>query len=116
MALVAGSVTVDDEGVATGSGLALELYQAKVDTDEAYRVSMGAPALPLAVLVLQLRYYALAATHDAARMLAYLIAHTDVSVTIHSGDAALQRLPTPATAGADTIGPSAPHSLAGGIS
>lgn len=49
MALVAGSVTVDDDGNETGSGLALDLYQAELDAFLVLVTELGVPSHPLTV-------------------------------------------------------------------
>lgn len=77
-AIVPGTVTVSDLGVATFSpsdptaSLAGAKYTAAVETNDAFTVANGGVVPPDAERVPTLRYYALLATNEAAREAAYL--------------------------------------------
>lgn len=77
-AIVPGSVTVSDAGVATftppgaGNSLAGAKYTAAIETNDAFTADNGGTVPPDAERVPTLRYYALLATNEAIRESAYL--------------------------------------------
>lgn len=101
MALNAGEVEVDEDGEATGSGLALAIFNgalSAVATDQRKQVAAGMAPFCNGV---------------AAAIVDHIRDNAEVTVTITTADAGLQRLPTPATAGAATIGPASDKTFTG---
>jgi len=111
MALSAGSVTVDSEGVRTGSGLALARYDARKARFDA---AMAGVSLPLAQIVPMLQQIAASVTAEAAADIDYLTANAVVSIIVDQGG--IQTTPTPNNAGVATDAPASPVKLEGGLS
>lgn len=80
MPLVAGGVTVADDGSESGSGLALELYLADLEAFEDQLAATGAPIDEAGMLIFK-RANAIRANRRAARIVPYLTANADVRVT-----------------------------------
>ena len=72
MSIPAGDVEVDDEGAVTGSGLAFDLYTARIAALDAYVSSHGQTPLPASQRVSELRWYASEATVYAEIFAPYL--------------------------------------------
>jgi len=105
-----GSVSVDDAGSATGTGLAFALYTAMVtQVIDPFASQFDASTIVTAKKSLATSF----ANPVSAGMLPYFTDNGDVR--IKSTDDKLQRLPTPPIAGADTDGPSADRVLVGAL-
>jgi|GEM_PF-4059471 hypothetical protein len=112
MALSAGSITVNPTtGAHTGSGMAFEILDAwwtakSGDYAEATVATIVAVKEGIATLLQAI----------AAGIVAEITTNGEVTVTVGTNDAGLQRLPSPPDAGAATIAPATPVALAGTIS
>jgi len=112
MALSAGSIAVNPTtGAHTGSGMAFEILDAwwtakSGDYADASIATIVAVKEGIATLLLAI----------AAGVVAEITTNAQVSVTVGTNDAGLQRLPPPPDAGAATVAPAAPVALAGTIS
>jgi hypothetical protein len=80
MALLAGSISVDAEGVATGNGMALAIFNGAMSgASEAQKKQVAAAMAPFCNGV-------------AAAIVEHIVANAEVQVTITTADAALQRV------------------------
>jgi hypothetical protein len=103
MALVKGTITVDEDGVATGTGLALRIYNGimgGVGADE--KAAVGASMKDFCEGLAE-------AIVDEIR------ANAEVTVTITTSDAGLQRLPASLVENEPTKAPAASKTLTGTI-
>jgi hypothetical protein len=127
MALVAGSVAVDDAGVRTGTGLALARYDALLplrvtaDMITALADRVGPPAYTggAAIILAIKRGLADECTASAGADIGYLVANTVVTVTTDttigtsSAYDALQKTPNPNTVDTATKAPAVAVPLPG---
>lgn len=113
MALSAGTVTIDDAGEASGSGMARALYDSRIAAPLTVAFLAEVPAERQAAFKTGL---AEDCNAIATGIVGYLTANAEVEVTIGTGDSGLQRMSNPVVADADTQGPSVAKTLAGTIS
>jgi hypothetical protein len=103
MALNAGSISVDGFGNATGTGLAIDMFNdalASLTSDT--RKQIAAQIAPF--------FNGL-----ATAIVSHIVANAAVTVTIHTTDSGLQRLTATFVPNADTQGPSADKTLSGTV-
>lgn len=128
MSLSAGSITINSEtGAHTGSGMSFEILDAwwtargsDYDEDHLPQVPGESPeewlARRISVIVAVKQGITSLLQAIAAGIVAEITTNGEVTVTVGTNDAGLQRLPTPPDAGAATIAPATPVALAGTIS
>lgn len=106
MALIAGTVTVDEDGNASGAGMARAIYDGL----------SGAPwDTPAELIPLLYSQFAIIANAIAAGVVAHVVANAAVTITIGTGDAGLQRMPASTAEDTPTKAPSSPKTLTGSI-
>ena len=128
MALSAGSVTINAEtGTHTGSGMSFEILDAwwtarGSDYDEDHLPQVPGEsteewlARRIAVIVAVKHGITSLLQAIAAGIVAEITTNGEVTVTVGTNDAGLQRLPSPPDAGAATVAPASPIELVGTIS
>lgn len=99
MALSAGTVTVADDGTASGGGLARAIYDAQIAAFSSYF-----PSAPIG----QKRGFASFCNATASAIVSYLTANAAITVTVHTTDSGLQQV-----ALVDTSGPATNKTLSG---
>lgn len=103
MALEAGSISVDEFGNVTGSGLALELFNGGLDAiEEDERAAVAATMAPFCEGM-------------ATAIVDHIKNNAEVTITITTSDGALQRTPDPNDPNSDTQAPSTEKTLTGTI-
>lgn len=103
MALAAGTISVDGAGNATGTGLAIDIFNQALSAVPSDRKAQIAAAMaPFCVGL-------------ASAIVGHITAHAVVQVTIRTTDAGLQRLPATFVASADTLGPAADKTFTGSL-
>jgi len=103
MALNAGSVEVDSEGEASGTGLALAIFNGALSAvAEAQRKQVAAGMAPFCNGI-------------AAAIVDHIRDNAEVSVTITTADSGLQTVPDPATPGSPTAGPLSDKTFTGSL-
>lgn len=101
MALNAGEVEVDDEGEASGTGLAMAIFNGTLSAiDEDKRKQVAAAMAPFC-------------NGLAAAIVDHIRDNAEVEVTITTSDAGLQTVPNPATPGAPTDAPATNKTFTG---
>lgn len=119
MALIAGEVTIADDGVVSGTGLARALYDRRITyarmldplvVPSGYNLVTW-PTVAENTNLATKRRYAQSANVDADVLISYFKAHAEVSVVVSSGG--LQTTPSPLTPSTATGGPLSPVTLTG---
>lgn len=113
MALSAGTVSVNNSGVASGSGLAKAMYDGWKNVLNDHYDDMGED-LPNSQIP-YLKFRAKEFTGIAAAIVNHIKNNAEVTVTITPSDAGLQRTPDPNDPNVDTQGPSDDVELTGEI-
>lgn len=103
MAMTKGSVSVDGSGNVSGTGFAKELYD-----DFAPKIS----GIPGGAAGASAKQRIADLCNSIAKVIDHITAHAEVTVTVATGDAGLQRTPNPNNANTDTVGPSGNKTLA----
>lgn len=103
MALDAGSIEVDDDGVATGSGLALAIFNGAVG---------GLDAETQALIAAGMKSFC---EGIATAIVDHIRDNAEVTITIQTSDSGLQRTPNPVLPDVDTQGPSIAKTLTGTV-
>jgi hypothetical protein len=101
MALLAGSCTISEDNVVSGTGLAKAMAEATM---------LAPPAGATANQCLEQWINQL-----AVAIVDHLVANAEVTVTVGAGDAGLQRTPNPNSAETATLAPAAPVNIGGTI-
>ena len=107
MALSAGTVTVDEDLVATGSGLALVLYNARIGTLQDVAEDMDESDAQA-----MLQAFADQMVAEAEGLVEHVTDNAEVTVTVSATDAGLQRTPSPNDPSTATVAPAGPVELA----
>ncbi len=103
MALSAGTVSVDEEGNVSGSGLALAIFNGGLGAlDEDKREAVAEAMAPFCQGV-------------AEAIVTHITENAEVTVSIQVTDTGLQRTPNPNNPDTDTQGPSGVKTLVGTI-
>ena len=103
MSLDAGSIEVDENGEATGSGLALAMFNGALSSLSAdVRAQIAESCVPFFEGM-------------ATAIVEHIVANAEVTVTIATGASGLQRTPNPNLADTDTQGPSVSKTLPGTV-
>lgn len=103
MALEAGSITVDSDGSATGTGLAYAMFSGALGSvTAANRARIAADIAPF--------FEGL-----AEAIIDHITANAEITVTIETTDVGLQRTPNPNNAETATLGPATQKVLTGSI-
>lgn len=102
MALQVGSVTVDNSGNVTGSGLTKRIVDAFLAMPDLATLLSSASASSKVTIV---KGCAGVAGAIAAAVVAEIQANAEVTVVVSTSDAGLQTLPNPVVAGAATTAP-----------
>lgn len=117
MALTVGSVSINNMGVASGAGLAFELYNARKAARDSSFIVLGLQPPPIAEQLPALRVMALYAHADASAFVAHIVANAELLVHVYGldslvfpPDGALQSV-----GGVDTDPPSTTTSLSGSL-
>lgn len=101
MALDAGSLTVDDDGNVTGSGLSLAIFNGACSAlDDDIKATIAEGMAPFCEGL-------------ATAIVDHIRDNAEVTVTIQTTDTGLQRLPAILTPGSDTDGPTLAKALTG---
>lgn len=105
MAMTAGTVTIDGSGNPSGAGMARAIFDSWIATFDFGGLS-GATLQSAKQRIADL------CNALAVGVVDHIVANAEVTVTVDSSDAGLQRTPNPNNPDTDTQGPSAPVVLA----
>lgn len=106
MAMTAGTVTIDDEGNASGAGCARELFD-----DYMPKMADFPEGVPLSAQVAAKRQIADLCNSVAQVLVGHIASNAEVTVTVGTDDAGIQRMPATTTEDTPCKAPGSPVEL-----